>query len=104
MTGSDTSANALFAKLQVSAAENLQHAGIHGATPELMLAANTTGGVVGKMILPAVAGYCCYLRGHGRQGIRHPQGCPPLVLRYARGRLHPGLPADQRSVLHDSLI
>lgn len=52
VTGSDTSANALFAKLQVSAAENLQHAGIHGATPELMLAANTTGGVVGKMISP----------------------------------------------------
>ena len=52
MTGSDTSANALFSKLQVSAAENLQHAGIHGATPELMLAANTTGGVVGKMISP----------------------------------------------------
>ena len=41
VTGSDTSANALFSKLQVSAAENLQHAGIHGATPELMLAANT---------------------------------------------------------------
>ena len=52
VTGSDTSANALFSKLQVSAAENLQHAGIHGATPELMLAANTTGGVVGKMISP----------------------------------------------------
>lgn len=52
VTGSDTSANALFSKLQVSAAENLQQAGIHGATPELMLAANTTGGVVGKMISP----------------------------------------------------
>ena len=47
VTGSDTSANALFSKLQVSAAENLQHAGVSGATPELMLAANTTGGVVG---------------------------------------------------------
>ena len=52
VTGSDTSANALFSKLQVSAAENLQHAGISNATPELMLAANTTGGVVGKMISP----------------------------------------------------
>ena len=52
VTGSDTSANALFSKLQVSAAENLQHAGVSGATPELMLAANTTGGVVGKMISP----------------------------------------------------
>ena len=52
VTGSDTSANALFSKLQVSAAENLQHAGVSCATPELMLAANTTGGVVGKMISP----------------------------------------------------
>ena len=52
VTGSDTSANALFSKLQVSAAENLQHAGVSGATPELMLAANTTGGVVGKIISP----------------------------------------------------
>ena len=52
VTGSDTSANALFSKLQVSAAENLQHAGVSGATPELMLAANTPGGVVGKMLSP----------------------------------------------------
>ncbi|MDO4241293.1 MAG: L-lactate permease [Microbacteriaceae bacterium] len=52
VTGSDTSANALFSKLQVTAAEQLQHAGVSGATPELLLAANTTGGVVGKMVSP----------------------------------------------------
>ncbi|ORC16430.1 MULTISPECIES: L-lactate permease [Rothia] len=52
VTGSDTSANALFSKLQVTAAENLQANGVPGAHPELMLAANTTGGVVGKMISP----------------------------------------------------
>ena len=46
VTGSDTSANALFAKLQVTAAEKLD------LNPDLMLAANTTGGVVGKMISP----------------------------------------------------
>ncbi|GAA4797465.1 L-lactate permease [Corynebacterium canis] len=46
VTGSDTSANALFSKMQVTAAE---HAGLN---PDLMLAANTTGGVVGKMISP----------------------------------------------------
>ena len=46
VTGSDTSANALFANLQVTAAERL------GLNPDLMLAANTTGGVVGKMISP----------------------------------------------------
>nr|VDG63913.1 transporter, lactate permease family [Streptococcus thermophilus] len=46
VTGSDTSANALFANLQVTAAERLS------LNPDLMLAANTTGGVVGKMISP----------------------------------------------------
>lgn len=52
VTGSDTSANALFSKLQVAAADNLSHQGVTGVTPELLLAANTTGGVVGKMISP----------------------------------------------------
>lgn len=46
VTGSDTSANALFAKMQVTAANAA------GYNPDLMLAANTTGGVVGKMISP----------------------------------------------------
>ena len=46
VTGSDTSANALFATLQQSAA---QQAGID---PTLLVAANTSGGVVGKMVSP----------------------------------------------------
>ncbi|MDQ4502592.1 L-lactate permease [Sinomonas sp. ASV322] len=46
VTGSDTSANALFAKLQQTAG---QHAGID---PSLLVAANTSGGVVGKLISP----------------------------------------------------
>ena len=46
VTGSDTSANALFANLQVAAAERIH------VNPDLMLAANTSGGVVGKMISP----------------------------------------------------
>lgn len=46
VTGSDTSANALFANLQVTAADRI------GVSPDLMLAANTGGGVVGKMISP----------------------------------------------------
>jgi lactate permease len=46
VTGSDTSANALFAKLQ-------QTAGLGaGIDPNLMVAANTSGGVVGKMVSP----------------------------------------------------
>lgn len=46
VTGSDTSANALFATLQQSAAERA------GIDPTLLVAANTAGGVVGKMISP----------------------------------------------------
>jgi lactate permease len=44
LTGSDTSANALFGNLQVVTASRL------GFEPTLMAAANTAGGVVGKMI------------------------------------------------------
>lgn len=46
VTGSDTSANALFARLQQTAG---QAAGID---PTLLVAANTSGGVVGKLISP----------------------------------------------------
>lgn len=46
VTGSDTSANALFATLQQTAAEKA------GLDPTLLVAANTSGGVVGKMISP----------------------------------------------------
>jgi len=44
LTGSDTSANALFGNLQVVTAERL------GLSPVLMAAANSSGGVMGKMI------------------------------------------------------
>lgn len=46
VTGSDTSANALFSNLQQTAAEGI------GADPNLLVAANTSGGVVGKMVSP----------------------------------------------------
>ncbi len=46
VTGSDTSANALFSNLQKTAALET------GLDPYLMTAANTSGGVVGKMISP----------------------------------------------------
>ncbi|MGP4003433.1 L-lactate permease [Streptomyces sp. 8N706] len=46
VTGSDTSANALFATLQQAAAHKA------GLDPTLLVAANTSGGVVGKMISP----------------------------------------------------
>ena len=44
LTGSDTSANALFGNLQVVTAQHL------GMNPILMAAANSSGGVMGKMI------------------------------------------------------
>jgi len=46
LTGSDTSSNALFAKLQVVTAQQLH------LNPVLMVAANSSGGVMGKMISP----------------------------------------------------
>ncbi len=46
VTGSDTSSNALFGTLQVSAAQQA------GLPPVLMTAANSSGGVLGKMISP----------------------------------------------------
>lgn len=46
VTGSDTSSNVLFAKLQQVTADSI------GMDPVLALAANTSGGVTGKMISP----------------------------------------------------
>ena len=46
VTGSDTSANALFARLQETAGAAA------GLDPKLMIAANTGGGVMGKLISP----------------------------------------------------
>ncbi len=46
ITGSDTSSNALFSKLQASTATSI------GVDPVVTVAANVSGGVVGKMISP----------------------------------------------------
>lgn len=46
ITGSDTSANAIFGKLQAVTAEKV------GINPVLTVAANTSGGVAGKMVSP----------------------------------------------------
>ena len=53
LTGSDTSANALFAALQATTAHQL------GLPPVLTVAANTTGGVTGKMISPQSIAIAC---------------------------------------------
>jgi lactate permease len=46
ITGSDTSSNALFGALQVAGAKNA------GLSPTLLAAANSSGGVLGKMLSP----------------------------------------------------
>ncbi len=46
VTGSDTSSNSLFGALQIAAAKDA------GLSPSLMAAANSSGGVLGKMISP----------------------------------------------------
>ena len=60
VTGSDTSSNALFGALQKTTAERL------GLNPALMVAANASGGVAGKMVSPqsiAVATASAHLEG-----------------------------------------
>lgn len=46
ITGSDTASNALFGALQVTAAHDA------GLSPTLLAAANSSGGVLGKMLSP----------------------------------------------------
>jgi lactate permease len=57
MTGSDTSANALFGRLQAVSAERL------GVSPVLAVAANSSGGVTGKMISPQSIAVACAATG-----------------------------------------
>ncbi|MFC7452541.1 L-lactate permease [Insolitispirillum peregrinum] len=53
LTGSDTSSNALFCSLQATTAQQI---GVHDT---LLVAANTTGGVTGKMISPQSIAVAC---------------------------------------------
>ncbi|MFH8497323.1 L-lactate permease [Streptomyces coeruleorubidus] len=63
VTGSDTSANALFGALQVTAARE------SGLSPDLLAAANSSGGVLGKMISPQNLTIACAAVGlAGREG------------------------------------
>jgi L-lactate permease len=53
LTGSDTSANALFSALQATTAQQI------GVPEVLLVAANTSGGVTGKMISPQSIAIAC---------------------------------------------
>lgn len=57
LTGSDTSANALFASLQATTAHQI------GVSDVLLVAVNTTGGVTGKMISPQSIAIACAATG-----------------------------------------
>lgn len=57
LTGSDTSANALFAALQATTAQQI------GVPEVLLVAANTSGGVTGKMISPQSIAIACAATG-----------------------------------------
>jgi len=68
LTGSDTSSNVLFGSLQVVTAQQV------GVSPVLMAAANSAGGVMGKMIDAqsiVVAGTATNTRGHEGQILRY---------------------------------
>ena len=57
LTGSDTSSNALFGSLQATTAHQV------GVSDTLMVAANSTGGVTGKMISPQSIAVACAATG-----------------------------------------
>jgi lactate permease len=57
LTGSDTSSNALFGSLQATTAHQI------GVSDVLMVAANSTGGVTGKMISPQSIAVACAATG-----------------------------------------
>jgi len=62
-TGSDTSANVLFGNLQQTTARQL------GISPVLMAAANSTGGVMGKMIAaPSIVVASTATESYGQEG------------------------------------
>ncbi len=79
VTGSDTSSNILFAKLQVNVAQKLGmegtacYFGINGSESNWLLAANTTGATGGKMISPqsiAIATAACNMQGSDSKILR----------------------------------
>jgi lactate permease len=64
VTGSDTSANALFGALQVTAAQGA------GLPPELLAGANSSGGVLGKMLSPQnLTIACAAVKLEGQEGV-----------------------------------
>ena len=95
VTGSDTSANALFGALQVQTAAKA------GLDPLLMAAANSSGGVLGKMVSPqnlAIAAAAVGMAGqrgrHLPQGHRLEPAAAGADVRDRRAAGHPGAELD----------
>ncbi|WP_406677183.1 L-lactate permease [Neomoorella carbonis] len=75
ITGSDTSANALFGKLQHITAQNI------GVDPVLTVAANSSGGVTGKMISPQSIAVATAATGQvGQEGVLFRFAIVPSIL------------------------
>jgi lactate permease len=73
LTGSDTSANALFGSLQTITARRLVAHGVLPLTPDqamlLLASANSTGGVMGKMIdAQSIVVAAVATQQHGQEG------------------------------------
>ncbi len=88
MTGSDTSANALFCNMQKVTAESM------GINPVLTVATNSSGGVAAKMISPQSIVVGTSSTGlTGREGDLfplHPAAQPPVYLHRRPDRAGPG--------------
>ena len=95
VTGSDTSANALFGALQVQTAKEA------GLDPVLMAAANSSGGVLGKMVSPqnlAIAAAAVGMAGREGDIFRKVIGWslvrPGADVRHRRTAVHAGARLD----------
>jgi lactate permease len=77
VTGSDASSNSLFGALQVAAAEKAN------LSPTLMAAANSSGGVLGRMVSPqnlAIGAAAVGMAGHGGELFRRVVGWSVILL------------------------
>ena len=95
VTGSDTSTNSLFGALQVAAAKHAQ------LSPTLLAAANSSGGVLAKMVSPqnlAIGAAAVGLAGHEGDIFRKVIGWS-LVVRADHGRVRLTCSPDQRALL-----
>ncbi len=98
VTGSDTSANALFSSLQYEAAQS--NASLAHVSPDLFLAANTMGGVIGKMISPQSLAIAAVTTGERVEPVQEGY---PLEHRHVGSSLRSGIRRIQCSFLHPSV-